>query len=175
MLKKDIRNTIKELEKKLFDLKTSRDLRLLRAKKEYEDIYTRIDNELDKDREKIREEILKLQELAKPKKRVVKSVPEELKKWLRKYSSGIDKGDTWSVIWYSTTFKYVIVRKPGHSYWNGIGMPYAYGSTDYVLCKINENIKNCKILEIGGRLTKEKFQELINEVPEEDREGIKIK
>jgi gas vesicle protein len=177
MIKKEIRNRIKELEERLSDLKTSKDSRVLSAKKVYEDIYTQVDEELDKSRDEIKEEISKLDDLVKAKKRPMKEVPKELKEWVKYLGVGIDKSEKWQIVWYSKNLKYIIVRKPGHMYWGGIGMPQNYGPSIYVLYYIQEikDYRSGEVYSIEGRLTKERFQEMIDKVPEESREGIKIR
>jgi len=177
MLKKEIKHNIKVLEKKLLDINTSKDLRVLRAKKEYEDVYSRIDKELGIQRDFIKEDLIKLKNLLKPRKRAVKETPAELQEWLKQYSSGLTGGNSWVIIWYSNDLKYVIVRVPGGSYTSG--REQHYGNAESRLMEREGNIDfwhgKGYMLEIEGRLTKEGFQNMLDLIPEESKEGVKVR
>jgi hypothetical protein len=175
--KKEIKYKIDEIYLTLSKFNTDNDSRVITAKKEYRRIWNEVDNELSKEREKLEVELVKLKELALPKKRVIKEVPGILKKWLKDIGYGIAESPKWEIVWYSNNLKYVIVKHPGGLYWGGIGHPQNYASSRYNLCEVKKHHRygDEVITFIEGRLTQEKYQELINKIPVESREGVRIK
>lgn len=60
---------------------------------------------------------------------------------------GVDYGKDPVVVW--RTNDWVIVKFPGHHYWNGRWSPPGYARTEYILCRIT--LKGMHTLPLGGR------------------------
>lgn len=179
MTKKDIKNKIKELEDNLKQLNPSKDERLISFKKLYNELYDEIYKELEPKREKIQKEIDSLQNQLKSKVKIRLEVPEELENWLKSISRGFENSNNWKLVWYSDNLKYVILSQPGHLGWAGIGLSQHYYPSEYKLMKVIEEVNHRSyyddcIYSVEGRLTKDKFQEILDTLPENSRKGVKV-
>lgn len=117
-------------------------------------------------------------DIADAKKKNEIEIPDELKQWWRKYGSGVNFGyGGIRIVWISEDKKWVIITSKGGTAGTGTPMGtggYYYAPSEHWLActKLGEYMGRPQNYfgRIEGRLTKERKKELINQIPQFEKE-----
>ncbi len=173
-----IRKDITELQKEIIDIRgemfKNKELKELQKKIHF------IKEEYDEKAKQCYERIYKLkEELRKTKEKKLIKIPEYLRDWLVEYQKGVDFGSgELKIVWFSEDGRFVILTRPGFVGWAARG-EQSYAKAEHWAVDTESSksylekyrMKGKKLeLKFEGRLTKEKKQQLLNEIEQYKRD-----